>query len=82
MSQSLKEALPLLDQKLAGFAYPDAILTAIETRSSAPIRVERTTDFETSYPNVYAIGEGSGHAGGITTSAIDGIKIALKIINK
>lgn len=80
VTSSLKEALPLLNQKLSGFAFGDAVLSAIETRSSAPIRVERNEAFATNYPNVYAIGEGAGHAGGITTSAIDGIKVAVEII--
>ena len=57
-------------------------MTAIETRSSAPIQVKRTKDLSTSIHNVYAIGEGSGYAGGITTSAIDGIKVALQILKK
>ena len=72
----------ILDKKLYGFASDDAVMTAIETRSSAPIKIKRTTDLSTSIPNVYAIGEGSGYAGGITTSAIDGIKIAIQIVKK
>lgn len=80
--ETLKEGLPLLDKKIHGFACDDAVMTAIETRSSAPIRIKRNSDLETSIPNVYAIGEGSGYAGGITTSAIDGIKIAIQIVKK
>ena len=79
---TLKEGLLILDKKLYGFADSDAVMTAIETRSSAPVRIKRTDDLTTSIPNVYAIGEGSGYAGGITTSAIDGIKIAIQIIKK
>ncbi len=79
---TLKIGLLILDKKLFGFASDDAVMTAIETRSSAPIKIKRTTDLSTSIPNVYAIGEGSGYAGGITTSAIDGIKIAIQIVKK
>lgn len=79
---TLKEGLLILDKKLYGFASHDAVMTAIETRSSAPVKIKRTDDLSTSIPNVYAIGEGSGYAGGITTSAIDGIKIAIQIIKK
>lgn len=82
VSDALKEALPLLDGKIKGFATGDSILTAIETRSSAPVRVVRNEHLQTSIPNVYAIGEGAGYAGGITTSAIDGIKIAIRILEQ
>ena len=77
---TLREGLKVLDTKLHGFAASDAVMSAIETRSSAPVRIKRTSNLSTSIPNVYAAGEGSGYAGGITTSAIDGIKIAMKII--
>lgn len=80
--ETLKEGLRILDKKLYGFACEDAVMTAIETRSSAPVRIKRTSDLSTSISNVYAIGEGSGYAGGITTSAIDGIKIAIQIVKK
>lgn len=79
---TLKEGLLMLDKKLYGFASSDAVMTAIETRSSAPVKIKRTSFLTTSIPNVYAVGEGSGYAGGITTSAIDGIKIAIQIIKK
>lgn len=79
---SIKEALPIFDKKISGFACDDAILTAIESRSSSTITIERDENLCSSIRNVYAVGEGSGHAGGITTSALDGIKVALKIIEK
>ncbi len=82
VSETLKEGLKIMDAKLHGFACDDAVMTAIETRSSAPVRIKRTDSLSTSISNVYAIGEGSGYAGGITTSAIDGIKIAVQIIKK
>ena len=82
VSETLKEGLRILDKKLYGFADDFAVMTAIETRSSAPIQIKRTKDLSTSIHNVYAIGEGSGYAGGITTSAIDGIKVALQILKK
>ena len=78
--ESLKEGLLVLDKKIPGFACDDAVITALETRSSAPVKVNRNENFTTSLVNVYAIGEGSGYAGGITTSAIDGIKAAIKLI--
>jgi uncharacterized FAD-dependent dehydrogenase len=80
--KSLREAIPLFDKKMHGFNDPDAILTAIESRSSCPVRIKRNEMLETNIDYIYAAGEGSGYSGGITTSAIDGIKIALKIVNR
>ena len=79
---TLREGLNIFDKKLNGFACKDAVMTAIETRSSAPVRIKRNSNLETNIPNVFAVGEGSGYAGGITTSAIDGIKIAIQIVKK
>jgi len=80
----MKEALPKLDKKLNGFAMRDAVLTGVETRSSAPIRIVR--DEETlesvTLEQLYPCGEGAGYAGGIVTAAVDGIKCAEKIIER
>ena len=78
--ESLKEAIPLLDNKLPGFAYPSAVLTAIETRSSSPVRIVRGEDFQSNIKGLYPAGEGAGYAGGIVSSAVDGMKVAEKII--
>ncbi len=78
---AMREALPMLDKKLNGFADDGALLTAPETRSSSPVRVVR--DDETYMSNLYGIypcGEGAGYAGGIMTAAVDGIRIAEAII--
>lgn len=79
---SLKEAIPLLGKKIRGFDYKDAILTAPETRSSCPIRIVRDDNMETVFKGVYPIGEGAGYAGGIMSSAVDGIRAAEKIIDR
>ncbi|MBQ7351364.1 MAG: hypothetical protein IJW59_00645 [Clostridia bacterium] len=79
---SIKEAIPKLDKKLKGFADEDAILTGIETRSSAPYQVVRNVDMMTGVGGVYMIGEGAGFAGGIVSSAVEGIKCADIIIKK
>jgi len=80
--ESLKEAIPLLDRKLPCFAYPSAALTAIETRSSSPVRILRGEDFQSNIKGLYPAGEGAGYAGGIVSSAVDGMKVAEKIIEK
>ena len=79
----LKEGILDFDKKLKGFAREDAVLTGIETRSSSPVRVLRNDNMESlSVQNMYPAGEGAGYAGGITSSAVDGVMIAEKIIEK
>ena len=77
--ESLKEALPIFDRKLHGFADPDAVLTGIETRSSSPVRVLRDETLQSSIEGIYPCGEGAGYAGGIMSAAVDGIRVAEKI---
>ena len=77
---AIKEALPQLDRNLAGFAHPDAVLTAPETRSSSPVRILRNEKRESSLKGLYPCGEGAGYAGGIMSAAIDGILCAEAVI--
>ena len=75
--RTLKLALPAMDRKLKGFAMADAVMTAIESRSSSPIRILRDKTFQSpSLEGLYPAGEGAGYAGGIVSSAVDGIKVA------
>ncbi len=79
---TLKEALPIFDRKLQGFAHPDAVLTGVETRSSSPVRILRDAAFQSpALPGLYPCGEGAGYAGGITSAAVDGMKVAEAIIS-
>ena len=80
ISRCLKEALPLLDGNLSGFADDDAVLTAPETRSSSPVRIIRGDDRQSSLKGFYPCGEGAGYAGGIMSAAIDGIMSAEAVI--
>ena len=84
VTDTMKEALVGFDKKIKGFAMDDAVLTAVETRSSAPIRIVRDDETLESIntKNLYPCGEGAGYAGGIVTAAVDGIKCAEKIIAK
>lgn len=77
--QSLREAIPLIDRKMRGFANPDAVLTGIESRSSSPVRILRGEDRQSNVPGIYPVGEGAGYAGGIVSAALDGLKTAMKI---
>ncbi len=79
---SIKEALPLFDRKLHGFSEPEAVLTGIETRSSSPVRVLRDEKCQSSVAGIYPCGEGAGYAGGIMSAAVDGIRVAEKIIEE
>jgi uncharacterized FAD-dependent dehydrogenase len=81
LAESIKEGIKELGKKLKGFDSEDAILTGIETRSSAPFMIKRYENLCTSINHIYAIGEGAGMAGGIISSAVDGLKIANKIID-
>jgi len=74
--QALREALPLLDRKLAGFADPAAVLTGVETRSSSPVRILRKETFQSRCQGLYPCGEGAGYAGGIMSAAVDGLRCA------
>jgi len=67
--------------RMPEFLHPQAVLTGVETRTSAPVRVERDENMCSSLVNLYPCGEGSGYAGGIVSSAVDGIKVAEKIVS-
>lgn len=73
---SLREAAPMLDRRMRGFATPDALLTGVETRSSSPVRVVRDETFQSNLRGVYPCGEGAGYAGGIMSAAVDGMRCA------
>lgn len=75
---ALKEAIPAFDKKIRGFAMQDALLTAVETRTSSPVRLKRDNDSLESIntSGFYPAGEGAGYAGGILSAAVDGVKIA------
>ncbi len=79
---SLKEAIGYFGTKIKGYNREDVILAAIESRTSSPIRIIRNQDYESNILGIYPCGEGAGYAGGITTSAMDGMKIAETIIQK
>lgn len=81
IAKSLKEALLAFEQKIPGF-IDDAILTGVETRSSSSIRILRDkATLQASVQGVYPCGEGAGYSGGITTSAIDGLRCAMALMD-
>jgi len=78
--ESLIEGITSFGTLLTGFDRPDAILTGVETRTSSPLRITRGDDLQSNVKGIYPCGEGSGYAGGIMSSAIDGLKVAEQII--
>lgn len=79
VTESIKEALPFLGRKIQGFDREDAVMTALESRSSSPVRILRNREYICNIEGIYPAGEGAGYAGGIVSAAVDGIKIAEEI---
>jgi uncharacterized FAD-dependent dehydrogenase len=74
---AIREAIPQFDKQIAGFAMPDAILTAVETRTSSPVCIRRDASYQSiNTRGLYPGGEGAGYAGGILSAAVDGIRLA------
>ncbi len=80
VAESIAQALPLLGQKLRGYDQPDALLTAVESRSSSPVRIPRDETGQSGIAGLYPCGEGAGYAGGILSAASDGIRAAEQIL--
>ena len=82
--EAIREAIPHFAKQIKGYDNDDAIINAVETRSSAPLRVlrDKNTGESTKVRGIYPTGEGSGYAGGIMSAACDGIKQANKIIER
>ena len=82
--EAMREALPEMGKRLKGFDRDDALMTAVETRSSSPVRIlrDRETYESVNLKGLYPCGEGAGYAGGIVSASVDGIIVAEKIFNK
>ena len=78
--QSLAQALPILDRKVRGYGDPDAVLTAVESRSSCPLRILRDGEGQSAIRGLWPCGEGAGYAGGIMSAAADGLRIAEAVL--
>ena len=82
ITKALIEGIENFNRKIKGFSDDDTILAAIESRTSSPIKIIRDENLESNIKGIYPCGEGAGYAGGIITSAIDGIKVAEAIAKK
>ena len=82
VAETIELALPLLDRKIHGYAHGDALLTAVESRSSSPVRILRGADGQCNIAGLYPCGEGAGYAGGILSAAADGMRCAEQLLEK
>lgn len=83
VGEVLAQALPDFNRKIRDFAWPDAVLTGVETRTSAPLRILRGENFvSVNFSGLYPVGEGAGYAGGIISAALDGLRVAEAIITE
>ncbi|MGN0395471.1 MAG: NAD(P)/FAD-dependent oxidoreductase [Coprococcus sp.] len=82
INNAIIEGVLSFDKKLPGYAAYDAVLSGIEARTSSPVRMDRLDDFTSNGTAIYPCGEGAGYAGGITSAAVDGIKVAEAVISK
>jgi len=75
VTDSIVEGVQAFNRTIPGFADEEAVLSGVETRTSSPIRIQRDERYESNVLGIYPCGEGAGYAGGITSAAIDGIKV-------
>ena len=82
VGDSIEEGMLAFGRKLSGFDREDALLSGIESRTSSPVRIVRSKEGLSNIEGIYPCGEGAGYAGGITSAAMDGIKVAEFICEK
>ena len=83
IGDSIEEGVLAFGKKIKGFDRPDAVLSGVESRTSSPVRIVRDKDsLEANYEGIYPCGEGAGYAGGITSAAMDGIRVAEQIASQ
>lgn len=82
VSESIEEGIRAFERNIAGFSREDAVLSGVESRTSSPVRIIRNEAFESNLQGLYPCGEGAGYAGGITSAAMDGIRVAEAISKK
>ena len=82
LSESLIQGIDYFSCKIKGYNRPDAVLSGVESRTSSPLRILRNEQYESSIFGIYPCGEGAGYAGGITSAAMDGIRVYEAIARK
>lgn len=82
MEETFIDAMDYFNQRMDGFSHGDTIVSGIETRTSSPVRINRDERLLSNVAGLYPCGEGAGYAGGIISAAVDGMKVAEKIIRE
>lgn len=82
IAEAIEEGIKVFDKKINGYARKDTVLSGVESRTSSPVRILRDETFQSVVKGLYPCGEGAGYAGGITSAAMDGIKVAEAIIKQ
>lgn len=80
VNNAIIEGMNEFGKQIPGFSHPETLLSGVETRTSSPLRIVRDENFQCNIKGIYPCGEGAGYAGGITSAAIDGIKVAEAIL--
>ena len=80
MGDAIEVGFGAFDRRIHGFAREDAVLAGIESRTSSPVRICRDESLQANIRGIYPCGEGAGYAGGITSAAMDGIRVAESLI--
>lgn len=79
VASSIEEGITAFEKKIKGYSRDDTLLLGIESRTSSPVKILRDESMQSNIRGIYPCGEGAGYAGGITSAAMDGIKIAMQI---
>lgn len=80
VGDAIAESIPAFDRRIAGYGRKDAVVSGVESRTSSPVRIVRDETLQSSVRGLYPCGEGAGYAGGITSAAMDGIRVAEQIL--
>ena len=82
VGDAIEEGFGAFERRIHGFAREDALLAGIESRTSSPVRICRDESLQANIRGIYPCGEGAGYAGGITSAAMDGIRVAESLIRQ
>lgn len=82
VSETIIEGMGAFDKKIKGYDEPDALISGVETRTSSPVRILRNEELESNVKGIFPCGEGAGYAGGITSAAMDGIRVYEALLNQ
>ena len=82
ISDTIEYGIKSFDKQIHGFSNDDTLISGVESRTSSPVRILRDENLQITDTGIYPCGEGAGYAGGITSAAMDGIKVAEKIASQ